>query len=93
MKSKKRGKYTIQGEQRHVDGYVNERDFSPEAKDCFDGFESDRDPRYAHDWTVAEFSPTYNGEMLYLKMSICMNTNRAKCLSVKAYVERKNSDG
>lgn len=66
---------------------------SLKAKDCFDGPEADRDPRYAHDWTVTEFSPTYNGEMLYLKMSICMDANRAKCLSVKAYVERKNSDG
>lgn len=56
-------------------------------KDCFDGPEPDRDPRYAKHWTVAEFSPIYNGERLYLKMSIRTDIERAKCLSVKAYVE------
>ena len=62
-------------------------------EDCFDGPEADRDPRYAGKWTVAEFSPTYHGELLYLKMSIRVDAERAKCLSVKAYVERRDADG
>lgn len=57
-------------------------------EDCFDGPEPDRNPRYAEHWIVAEFSPIYNGERLYLKMSIRTDKERAKCLSVKAYVER-----
>ncbi|MBQ3338088.1 MAG: hypothetical protein IJG82_00580 [Atopobiaceae bacterium] len=57
--------------------------------DCFDGPEPDRDPRFAEKWTVAEFSPTYLGERLYLKMSIRIDAKRAKCLSVKAYVEER----
>ena len=61
-------------------------------EDCFDGPEADRDPRYADKWTVAEFSPTYRGELLYLKMSIRVDTERAKCLSVKSYVERRDAD-
>lgn len=63
---------------------------SPE--DCFDGPEADRDPRYAEKWTVAEFSPDYRGETLYLKMSIRMDAERVKCLSVKAYVEKRDAD-
>lgn len=62
------------------------------SEDCFDGPEADRDPRYADKWTVAEFSPSYQGELLYLKMSIRVDVERAKCLSVKAYVERRNTD-
>lgn len=61
-------------------------------EDCFDGPEADRDPRYADKWTVAEFSPTHRGELLYLKMSIRVDVERAKCLSVKAYVERRDAD-
>lgn len=60
--------------------------------DCYDGPEADRDPRYADKWTVAEFAPEYCGERLYLKMSICIDYERAKCLSVKAYVERRAGD-
>ena len=65
---------------------------SLKPEDCFDGPEADRDPRYAEKWTVAEFSPTYRGELLYLKTSIRVGTERAKCLSVKAYVERRDAD-
>lgn len=61
-------------------------------EDCFDGPEADRDPRYADKWTVAEFAPTYRGKLLYLKMSIRIDAERAKCLSVKAYVERRDAD-
>ena len=61
-------------------------------EDCFDGTEADRDPRCAEKWTVAEFSPTYRGELLYLKMSIRVDAERAKCLSVKAFVERGATD-
>lgn len=64
---------------------------SLEPKDCFDGPEADRDPTYAT-WTVAEFAPVYNGEMLYLKMSIRVDIEQAKCLSVKAHVERRKTD-
>ncbi len=60
--------------------------------DCFDGPEQDRDPRFADNWTVAEFSPVYCGERLYLKLSIRMDVRRSKCLSVKAYVERSSED-
>lgn len=58
-----------------------------EVSDCFDGPEPDRDPRYADKWTVAEFSPAYQDEKLYLKLSIRMDAERAKCLSVKLYTE------
>ena len=61
---------------------------SLEVRDCFDGPEPDRDARYSDKWTVAEFSPILNGEKLYLKMSIRVDTETAKCLSVKLYVER-----
>ena len=64
---------------------------SLEPKDCFDGPEADRDPAYAT-WTVAEFAPVYNGEMLYLKMSIRVDIEQAKCLSVKTHVERRKTD-
>lgn len=60
--------------------------------DCFDGSEPDKDPRYTDKWTVAEFAPTYCGETLYLKLSMRMDTERVKCLSVKAYVERRDTD-
>lgn len=60
-----------------------------EVADCFDGPEPDRDPKYAGKWTVAEFGPVRNGEKLYLKLSIRMDAERAKCLSVKLYAERK----
>ena len=78
--------------------FMAERDMSMSAltdiilsltpEDCFDGPEPDRDPRFAAHWTVAEFAPVYRDEKLYLKMSIRTDRERAKCLSVKAYVER-----
>ncbi len=58
-----------------------------EIKDCFDGPEKDRDPRYSS-WTVAEFSPVHCGEKLYLKLSIRTDVERTKVLSVKLYTER-----
>lgn len=61
-------------------------------EDCFDGPEADRDPRYQATWTVAEFAPDYEGETLYLKMSIRVDAELAKCLSVKAYVERRDTN-
>lgn len=54
---------------------------------CFDGPERDRDPRF-DGWTVAEFSPTAFGRTLYLKMSIKLEAERCKCLSVKLYRDR-----
>lgn len=62
-----------------------------EPKDVFDGPESDRDPRYSEKWTVAEFSPEYDGEVLYLKLSIRVDVERCKCLSVKLYVDRQET--
>lgn len=58
-----------------------------EVKDCFDGPEPDRDLRYQY-WTVAEFSPTHCGEKLYLQLSIKIDIERVKVLSVKLYTER-----
>lgn len=57
-----------------------------EVSDCFDGPEPDRDPRYSG-WTVAEFSPMFNGEKLYLKLSIKLDPGACKCLSVKLFIE------
>lgn len=57
------------------------------VSDCFDGPEPDRDPRYS-DWTVAEFRPNFEGERLYLKLSVKVDANQCKCLSVKLYTER-----
>lgn len=54
---------------------------------CFDGPERDRDPRF-DGWTVADFSPTAFGRTLYLKMSIKLEAERCKCLSVKLYRDR-----
>lgn len=62
---------------------------SLETRDCFDWPEADRDPRFAENWTVAEFSPTHCGERLYLKVSIRTDKERCKCLSVKLYTERE----
>ena len=59
-----------------------------EPGDMFDGPEPDRDPRFAEKWTVAEFSPKYRGETLYVKLSIRTDRERCKCLSVKLYVDR-----
>lgn len=59
-----------------------------EAKDCFDGPEPDRDPRFARKWTVAEFDPLNFGQRLYLKLSISITDKQCKCLSVKLYKER-----
>ena len=73
-------------------GTLTEVILSLKPENCFDGPEPDRDPRYANKWTVAEFSPNYQGEKLYLKMSIRVDAERAKCLSVKAYVERAADD-
>lgn len=63
--------------------------FSLEPKDIFDGPERDRDPRFSEKWTVAELSPEYDGETLYLKLSIRVDNERCKCLSVKLYVDRR----
>ena len=57
------------------------------TSDCFDGPETDRDPRY-QGWTVAEFSPRAFGKTLYLKLSIKLEAERCKCLSVKLYRDR-----
>ena len=64
---------------------------SLEPKDMFDGPEPDRDPQRAEKWTVAEFSPAYCGETLYLKLSIRVDVERCKCLSVKLYVGRQEA--
>lgn len=61
---------------------------SLEVSDMFDGPEPDRDPLFAEKWTVAEFSPQYNGETLYLKLSIRTDAERCKCLSIKLYRNR-----
>ena len=74
-------------------GMLTDVILSLKPEDCFDGPEADRDPKYANTWTVAEFAPEYRDEKLYLKMSIRVDVERAKCLSVKAYVERRNADG
>lgn len=58
------------------------------VQDCFDGPEADRDPKYHENWTVAEFSPIYGREKLYLKISIRLDNRRCKCLSVKLWTER-----
>lgn len=54
------------------------------AEDCFDGPEPDRDERYPG-FVVAEFSPIFEGEKLYFKISIDSNAVVCKCLSIKAY--------
>ena len=64
---------------------------SLETKDMFDGPEPDRDPRRAEKWTVAEFSPEYEKETLYLKLSVRTDVERCKCLSVKLYVDRRGT--
>lgn len=64
---------------------------SLEVKDCFDGPEEDRDPKYKNKWTVAEFSPIYCGEKLYPKMSIRVDAERSKCLSVKLFTEKEGN--
>lgn len=61
---------------------------SLETSDMFDGPEPDRDPKYSERWTVAEFSPEYEGETLYLKLSVRIDAERCKCLSVKLYRDR-----
>ncbi len=58
------------------------------VSDCVDGPEPDRDPRYCENWTVAEFSPIHDGKKLYLKISIRVDAQRCKCLSVKLFKER-----
>ena len=64
---------------------------SLEPKDMFDGPEPDRDLRYSEKWTVAEFSPEYEEETLYLKLSVRTDVERCKCLSVKLYVDRRET--
>ena len=64
---------------------------SLEPKDMLDGPEPDRDPRRAEKWTVAEFSPEYEKETLYLKLSVRTDVERCKCLSVKLYVDRRGT--
>ena len=61
---------------------------SLEPEDCFDSPEADRDVRFSDKWTVAELSPTYRNEKLYLMMSMRIDAGLANCLSVKAYIER-----
>ena len=56
--------------------------------DCIDGPEPDRDPKYAENWTVAEFGPIFEEERLYLKLSIHTSAQYCKCLSVKLWTER-----
>ena len=73
-------------------GMLKDVILSLKPEDCFDGPEADRDSKYADKWTVAEFAPGYRDETLYLKMSIRVDIERAKCLSVKAYVERRDAD-
>mgnify|MGYP001225449315 CR=1 FL=1 len=58
-----------------------------EESDCLSGPEDDRDER-RKDWTIAIFSPEYEGEKLYLKISVRTDARRCKCLSVKLYVDR-----
>lgn len=65
--------------------------FALTVKDCIDGPEPDRDPRYAEHWTVAEFGPVYEGERLYLKISVRVDVGQCKCLSVKLWVEKEVS--
>lgn len=65
---------------------------SLEPKDMFDGPEQDRDPRFREKWTVAEFSPEYENETLYVKLSIRVDVERCKCLSVKLYVDRREAE-
>lgn len=64
---------------------------SLEPKDMFDGPEQDRDPRFRDKWTVAEFSPAYGSETLYLKLSVRTDAERCKCLSVKLFVDRRET--
>lgn len=64
---------------------------SLEPKDCFGGPEDDYDPQYKG-WTVAKFSPEYGGKPLYLKLSIKVEAERCKCLSIKLYRD-KEADG
>lgn len=66
---------------------LQERLFALCSKDCFDGPEPDRDARY-EDFTVAEFSPIWDSEKVYLKISICSERVLCKCLSVKPFAER-----
>ena len=70
-------------------GMLTDIILSLDPEDCFDGPEADRDPRFADNWAVAEFAPYYLEEKLYLKMSIRVDTEQVKCLSVKAYIERR----
>ena len=55
--------------------------------DWVKGPEPDYDPAYADKWTVAVFSPDWNGEKVYLKLSIRVDAKRCKCLSVKLWSE------
>lgn len=64
---------------------------SLEPRVMIDGPEPDRDPRYSEKWTVAEFAPGYNGRTLYLKLSIRMDAERCKCLSVKLFADRRET--
>lgn len=64
---------------------------SLEPKDMFDGPEPDRDPQRAEKWTVAEFSPEHEEETLCLKLSVRTDVERCKCLSVKLYVDRRET--
>lgn len=65
---------------------------SLETQDCIDGPEPDRDPRFCEHWTVAEFAPLYNTEKLYVKLSIRMDVERCKCLSIKLWTDAKEDE-
>lgn len=62
--------------------------FALMVQDCIDGPEPDRDPRYSDRWTVAEFGPFYGSERVYLKISIRIDVEQCKCLSVKLWTEK-----
>lgn len=58
---------------------------------CFDGPEKDRDSTYSN-FIVAEFSPIWNVEKVYLKLSISSEVCICKCLSIKEFVERGSNE-
>lgn len=57
--------------------------FALDTVDCVRGPEPDKDPTRAAHWLVAIFCPIHNGVELYLKISIRMDKERCKCLSIK----------
>ncbi len=57
--------------------------FALDAVDCVRGPEPDKDPKRAAHWTVAIFHPKHNGVELYLKISIRIDEERCRCISIK----------